>query len=413
MEIQIWVTRIPDIDIGRASIVVEGNNVAITGNNYLNNTAFRMAHFDLNGTKQEETIEVEDEIEKFSNMFQLVTARFQDKTLIAGKGIQNSLEQGLIYVMNDQNELDTLISLEPQDRRSVIWDVEVADEEFYTFHEIEEDAFDQWYKKINKFDKDLNLIWSYKSEITNEWQSGSIGTILNDGRVILIVYTPNGHSSDRSIRAINEDESIDWQYNPPNSTDIIEGTFEIEQLSGGELLGYGRYSNTALTDPIENAPYLYKMTTEGEIKWKRVFYEIDPTTGESRRGFVRDAVELDNGDIYGIGEMKYDGHNETFIFKVDADGCLDAEDCDFVQLITDVGDVEIRNDIKIYPNPVSDILTIGIDQLPEKVEVYTTEGVLIKTESNTKEIDVNGLSRGVYYVKVYVDRTIGVVPFVK
>ncbi|MGK0314364.1 MAG: hypothetical protein ACI86M_000576, partial [Saprospiraceae bacterium] len=87
--------------------------------------------------------------------------------------------------------------------------------------------------------------------------------------------------------------------------------------------------------------------------------------------------------------------------------------CDFVQLITAAKDVEIRNDIKIYPNPVSDILTIGIDELPEKVEVYTTDGVLMKTERKVKEIDVSGLVRGIYYLKVYVGETVGVVSFVK
>ena len=111
--------------------------------------------------------------------------------------------------------------------------------------------------------------------------------------------------------------------------------------------------------------------------------------------------------------MKYDGQNEVFIFKVDADGCLDADDCGFVQLITAAEDVEIRSDIKVYPNPVSDILTIDIDELPEKVEIYATDGVLVKAENKVKEIDVRGLSRGVYYVEVYLDGIIGVVTFVK
>lgn len=114
-----------------------------------------MTHFGTDGIKKGETIRIEDEIEKFSNMFQLVTTSFQNKILVTGKGIQNSIEQCLIYVMNDQNDLDSLITLEPQDRRSVIWDVEVSNQdELYTFHDIE-DAFGIWYKKINKFDKTL------------------------------------------------------------------------------------------------------------------------------------------------------------------------------------------------------------------------------------------------------------------
>jgi hypothetical protein len=48
-----------------------------------------------------------------------------------------------------------------------------------------------------------------------------------------------------------------------------------------------------------------------------------------------------------------------------------------------------------------------------KVEVYTSNGVLIKTESKVKELDVSGLASGVYYVKVYVYEAVSVISFVK
>jgi hypothetical protein len=414
----LWVTTIPDIDVARGSMMIYGDTITIAGNNAPAYTKFRMAHFDLDGQKLGETIEIEHPVEKFTYKFQLTSVRFQNKTLVTGTGMQNSIEYGLIYVMNAEDELDTLIMIEPQDELSIMWNIAVSEDGYlYTYHEIDEGGFDDKRKKINKFDKYFNIIWTYQSEDSRDWDGGSYGEVLEDGRVILVTYSPLSNSPHSSIRAINQDGSIDWQYNVPYSPFGDDGIQEVisrvTQLPSGDILCMGRYTNLMLDEPIRDSPFMYKMDTEGDIIWKRVFYDLDPATGVSRVGLVKDAVELDNGDIYGIGWMKYDGQREVFIFKVDADGCLDAEDCDFVQLITAAKDVEIRNDIKIYPNPVSDILTIGIDELPEKVEIYTTDGVLMKTERKVKEIDVSGLVRGIYYLKVYVGETVGVVSFVK
>ena len=232
---------------------------------------------------------------------------------------------------------------------------------------------------------------------------------MDDGRVLLIVYTPNAPSAIRSIRAINQDKSIDWQYNPPNSNDRTETTYEIKQLPSGDLLGMGRATNTILSEPINDSPFLYKMNTEGDIIWKRVFYELDPQTGNSRRGFVRDAVELDNGDIYGIGEMQYDVQNEVFIFKVDADGCLDAEDCGFVQEITDLEDAVIDPyDLNVYPNLISNVIhySISENRRVESVSLFDMKvRVLIIEVDHIEEgqMDATGLNEGVYLMKFLMD----------
>ena len=413
----LWVTRVPDIDVARSSMVIYGDTITVTGNNAPFNSKFRMAHFTLDGVKIGQTIGVDHPVEKFTNMFQLTSVRFNDKTLITGSGIQNGIEYGLVYVMDKDDQLDTLLLLEPQEKISTLWDVNIDnDGHFYTYHEIQEGGLLEEYRKINKFDKDFNLIWNYKSEASPFWGSGALGEVMKDGRVLLIVYSPLSNGSLSSLRAINEDGSTDWQYNPiysPFLDKTLEKVSRVVQLPSEDLLGMGRYTNISLDEPIRDSPFLLKINTEGDIIWKRVFYDLDPVTEVSRVGLVKDAIELENGDIYGIGWMDYDGQRETFIFKVDSNGCLDAEDCGFVQLITAAEDVEIRNDIKIYPNPVSDVLTIDIDQFPEKVEIYTRDGVLVKSESKVKEIDVSGLSRGVYYLKVYVDGSIGLVQFIK
>jgi hypothetical protein len=414
----LWVTRVQDIDVALSSMIIYGDTITVTGSAAPLYTKFRMAHFDLDGEKLGETIEIEHPVEKFTYKFQLTSVRFQNKTLVTGTGMQNSIEYGLIYVMNADDELDTLIMLEPQDKESTMWEIAVGKNGFlYTYHEIDEGVLNKERKIINKFDKDFNHVWRYQSEDTYKWDGGSYGEVLEDGRVLLVTYSPISNSPHSSIRAINQDGSIDWQYNVPYIPFGDDGKEEIigrvTQLPSGNILCMGLYTDITLDAPIRNSPYLYKMNTEGEIIWKRVFYDLDPVTGVSRVGLVKDAIELENGDIYGTGWMDYDGQREVFIFKVDTDGCLDAEDCEFVQVITDAEDIEIRNDIKIYPNPVSDILTIAADAVPEKVEIYTVDGVLVEIEYRTTEVDVSRLASGIYYLKVFVNGRVSVVSFVK
>jgi hypothetical protein len=414
----IWRTTMPDIDIARATIFINEDTITATGNNAPLYTKFRMAHFNLNGEKLGETIEIEHPIDKFTSMFQLTSLKFQNKRLVTGGGIQNSIVYGLIYGLNADNELDTLIMLEPQDQESIMWEVKVdKDDNLYTYHDIDEGGFDDMRKKINKFDKDLNLIWTYQSEDSRDWDGGSFGEVLEDGRVLLVTYSPITNSPHSSIRAINQDGSIDWQYNVPYIPFVDDGKEEsvgrVRQLTSGNILCMGGYTDLTLVEPIRNSPFIYMIDAEGNIIWKRVFYDLDPATGLSRVGLVKDAIELENGDIYGTGWMDYDGQREVFIFKVDENGCLDAEDCDLVQVITDTEEVKIRQDVKVYPNPVSDVLTIDIEELPEKVEIFTTNGLLVKTENRVKEIDVSDLSTGAYYMKVYAGNIVSVVAFVK
>ena len=59
--------------------------------------------------------------------------------------------------------------------------------------------------------------------------------------------------------------------------------------------------------------------------------------------------------------------------------------------------------LKVYPNPVQDILTISFDQKILSVAVYNAAGQLVLTKAinDTKgTIDVSGLVSGVYLVKI-------------
>jgi hypothetical protein len=64
---------------------------------------------------------------------------------------------------------------------------------------------------------------------------------------------------------------------------------------------------------------------------------------------------------------------------------------------------EVKNEeLKIYPNPVNDVLHISNKSSIENVEIYNLAGQLLITKNNvkSKEINVSSLQKGIYIVKI-------------
>lgn len=76
-----------------------------------------------------------------------------------------------------------------------------------------------------------------------------------------------------------------------------------------------------------------------------------------------------------------------------------SEDC---QAALTVDDELLAKGLSLYPNPVSDILTIGSEIPLTKVEVYSMLGKKVKEiNSDFKYIQLNNLYSGIYLIKLY------------
>lgn len=64
--------------------------------------------------------------------------------------------------------------------------------------------------------------------------------------------------------------------------------------------------------------------------------------------------------------------------------------------------VIVKDDISIYPNPAQDVINIklGNNASKLKVTIYNTAGQLVLTSENKTSIDISGLLKGVYLLKV-------------
>lgn len=76
---------------------------------------------------------------------------------------------------------------------------------------------------------------------------------------------------------------------------------------------------------------------------------------------------------------------------------------------TDIADFDMLNEVKIYPNPVSDRLKIENLDKPTDVRIYNITGQMVYTVSSAignVEIDMSDLSAGIYIIKMQNDMNI-------
>lgn len=96
------------------------------------------------------------------------------------------------------------------------------------------------------------------------------------------------------------------------------------------------------------------------------------------------------------------------ITVMDASGCVET----FMITFTDVQDVLAENDIKIYPNPVSENLQVELVDLSNKVQSISLLGIdgklvvnqTLLSNSNLQTVDVRSLTNGIYILYVVTEK---------
>jgi hypothetical protein len=78
-----------------------------------------------------------------------------------------------------------------------------------------------------------------------------------------------------------------------------------------------------------------------------------------------------------------------------------------------INDVDGNVAFSIYPNPVTDRLSINCNEAVREISVMDISGRTVMTLSNTNSIDVSGLATGVYMLRVATENGVSVQKFVK
>ena len=87
-------------------------------------------------------------------------------------------------------------------------------------------------------------------------------------------------------------------------------------------------------------------------------------------------------------------------------------------MVTDIREpFESYTDLKIWPNPVSDVLHLKSEQEAiERIQILDTNGKLVYQEENettSSSIDLSRISKGIYYLTYVMDNKHYRTPIVK
>ena len=106
----------------------------------------------------------------------------------------------------------------------------------------------------------------------------------------------------------------------------------------------------------------------------------------------------------GLNQTGFYEFMDTNIFGCDSITTLNLTVLEEMDPMCFVSRIEnITKQVKIYPNPVSDLLTIDYDKA-YTANIYNLNGLLVdQVKSNNNKIDVSKLANGIYFIKLQTD----------
>lgn len=131
--------------------------------------------------------------------------------------------------------------------------------------------------------------------------------------------------------------------------------------------------------------------TTGRLSWQ--------STSIPGQGFQWYRCDLDSIVVGAIGNVHHPSQNGVYALIVTQKGCVDTSNCLVVDYVS-INEYALRK-IDIYPNPVSDVLTVkGQEQQLFHLEVLDMTGRILLESFDTNQLNVSKLSRGSYLVRI-------------
>jgi len=212
-------------------------------------------------------------------------------------------------------------------------------------------------------DHTLNMIDSYG----DGWNGNSVSVLVNDQIVIEQATFQNGYFED-ILFEVTQGDSIELIWYPGNWSEEV--SFEI--LDGnGNIISSGNYGDT-----LEDENVL-AYCSENASDWAQC---ADGT------GYTLELIspELDNSVPENwdcINEFGSPNAPNTTNLSIPLNSHLD--------------------NIRIYPNPVDDILQISGNLESYNIEIYSLTGQKLYTAFNISNVDMSLYANGIYIIKVY------------
>jgi len=182
---------------------------------------------------------------------------------------------------------------------------------------------------------------------------------------------------------------------------------------GGVVAGNGDYffvtgSHSDNNIPVERYGVVTKFNNQGDTIWTKQYYHPDyPTLDDFR--FIRNLVEVDNGDLLLMGMTEGEGgYLNAWFMRVNEHGCFGTTTCEDLVTSTETELNLSLLDIKIFPNPATDILQItsAADRPIQSAKLYDFSGQTLmemdlpNNGQSSLEISVAELPEGNYVLSL-------------
>lgn len=190
-------------------------------------------------------------------------------------------------------------------------------------------------------------------------------------------------------------EIAEWRYIAPNPTDFYSAI-----LSSGQRLPNG---NTLICDG--DSGYFFEIDTNNNKVWEY----INPVSnlGILSQGDTPSANLVFRAIKYSPDYTAFDGRDLTPSNPIELN--FDLSSC---QLLS-IDEYSISDNVSIYPNPTSDMISLSTELNIDKIEIFNVYGKLILSERNQKTISLKNISTGIYFMKFYSDGKFGNKKFIK
>jgi hypothetical protein len=234
-----------------------------------------------------------------------------------------------------------------------------------------------WTKVGADIDGEAALDSGSSVSLSSDGSTLAIGAIGNDGNGTnsgsVRVYQNTAGTWTKVGADIDGEAADDWS------------GYSVSLSSDGSTLAIG----AVLNDGNGNATGSVRVYKNMTGTWAKVGADIDGEAADDWSGY---SVSISSdGATLAIGAFSNDENGIN-------SGSVRVYDVSAAALNSDYF---VLKNFKIQPNPVSEVVTISLEEnlTLEKVNIYNTLGQLVKTEKN-KVINVSALARGSYYFEV-------------
>ena len=212
-------------------------------------------------------------------------------------------------------------------------------------------------------------------------------TLVDGVRYTKVLETRNGEGTPRLATLLREEDGKVWKRE--SSTDLLLYDFTAQV---GDTVRFGDFAESFVVDSIS-------FEQIGGVDRKKIWFGLEyDITGEPyaietwTEGIGSDMGLLFSGWYYVTG-----GYYRALCFH--QNGELLWQNDYYGTCMIDAVEEEVAPAVSVYPNPVSE--TVSIEGLePAEVQVYNTLGQMVKTVKDSHEINMAGLPQGVYLLRI-------------